>query len=301
MGRGKRLQTAASPRETAKSSAKIIQTSIDKNIGKLHREWNPSKPDGHNVFLESIAPQMAQGSRDSRALTSRLGFALEAITNDLAAERYPGHVQSLLVSSSLSEGEARKIHRENPVSLDNIGWKKTVIWSRYNQKAVSEAASELTRYAERISKIGQPGFRKKLLEKFQEIRSAPKATQPWKVEVDLACIHPDIGIVEIKSGGELDKTKAESETKNLLEAYLAYGDMDVPVCYATLYSNNGEKAMKGALPKYFSINNDLENQGGLLVGPAWWEKVLPPDTSFDNFLAQFKKHAAQYEIKPYSE
>lgn len=298
MGRGKRLQGASTPRVNPKQE---LYASIDKNIGKLHQEWNPSEPDGNNVFLESVAPMMAQSSRDSRALTSRLGFAMEAITNDMASLRYPGHVQSLLVSSSLSPREAKKIQKENTVSLDNIGWKKTVIWSKYNQKAVSEAANELTRYAERISKIGQPGFRKKLLEKFDEIRSAPKATKPWKVEVDLACVHPDVGIVEIKSGGELDKTKAESETKNLLEAYLAYGDMEIPVCYATLYSNNGEKSMKGALPKYFSLNNQLENQGGLLVGKDWWETILPEGMSYSDFLADFKKRAGRYEIKPYSE
>ena len=113
--------------------------------------------------------------------------------------------------------------------------------------------------------------------------------------MDLAVLSPEIGFAELESGGQLDSSNAIGQTRKLIQAGLAYGDPQMPLHFCTAYANKGEgRQIIGSLQSYFL--QDPDHRDGLLAGSRWWERILPPEVSFDDFLEEFHIVAEEYEI-----
>ena len=85
--------------------------------------------------------------------------------------------------------------------------------------------------------------------------------------------------MEIKAGGELDSTKGPGDIAKLLTV-CAVGSVTEGY-FATLYNKNGEgRRFTGTVTKYLA--DDM-----ILPGSVFWEKILPPNISFDKFLGLY--------------
>jgi len=283
-----------------KKKRRVVERITEKHLRKLKEDWVPASKKTHNVFMEAIAPELIQPSRDCRSLESKLGFALEHIINDLLREKYKNDTPRVLLSHSLTEEDKECLSKLDP----EVGSNKNIICSRYNEEAIYLAADRLVMFSKNTSKIGTEVFRKELIREMELIASQELSSRPWSVEVDATCLTKDIGIVEIKTGGNLDESKASGDVKKLIVKYLAYGDKDLPIYFATCYANNGKdkngeyKKISGSLKKHFEHNKSPGSMGGLLIGKHWWERILPPEISYEEFEKIFSKVAKKHEIKP---
>ena len=108
-------------------------------------------------------------------------------------------------------------------------------------------------------------------------------------------LSPEIGFAELESGGQLDTSNAVAQAGKLIKAGLAYGDPEMSLHFCTAYANNGQgRSILGSLRSYFL--QDPDHRDGLLTGANWWERVLPVELSFEEFLVEFRSVAKEYEI-----
>jgi hypothetical protein len=168
------------------------------------------------------------------------------------------------------------------------------VWTSANRDEVRNQAKNLVQHARNKHKIGTAGFRKAFRRAQEQVREAPKQ-EPWSLLVDAVVLNPMVGVVEIKTGGELDSTKGEVETERLIAAGLAYNDANLPLHFVLLYPNRGEgKTPKGSLPAYFASGAQTP---GLLVGETWWQRVLPRTVSLKEMLMLFAEVGKVYQFK----
>lgn len=107
-------------------------------IKQLHASWIPSQPTAHNYFLDSIASELKQGSQDSRRLTSRLGYALQSLSNDFAKRRYGDKAARVLYSKLTPSPSPSDCEVDSGESSNDV-----LIWTTANQRAVKNEAGEL--------------------------------------------------------------------------------------------------------------------------------------------------------------
>jgi len=297
------LQTARPGKENASARRKeqseknlqAVANVISANLAALHANWQPAKPNNHNIFLGMTAPELMSASQDSREATSRLGNTLEKISRDLAKLKYPTDLKNNLFSKSVSERQRALII----AAAKNKPYEETRVYTAFNKKEIAAAASRLTAYAKNEHKIGTKEFKAELVQEMNAIRSLPLGNS-WYCTVDLACTNSSIGLVELKSGGQLDTTKAAKETEALIYAHLAHGDAAMPFHFATLYANKGEKKnIEGSLRSYFQHDVKTNPSTQLLVGKIWWKRVLPYGIKYNDFIQLYAKSAKRYPLLPY--
>lgn len=120
-----------------------------------------------------------------------------------------------------------------------------------------------------------------------------KCDKNIKLPVDLAFYdeNNELNIFEIKAGGMLDSSKAKSDLAKLLGLYIATGNINTHVYFATIYNFNGEANHWNGSPARF-FEKDL-----LLIGKDFWNKILPPGVSFKNFVQIYNKCFTELGIK----
>jgi hypothetical protein len=143
-------------------------------------------------------------------------------------------------------------------------------------------------------RIGTDGFYERFESACAELNDTV-TQEVWNAQVDLLVLDPAIGFAELESGGQLDSSNVVGQPRKLVRAGLISGRLDLPLHFCCAYANAGEgRPIKGALPRYLVSGG--ADHGGLLVGSGWWERVLPEDVTFDEFLSIFHEVAADYEI-----
>ena len=257
-----------------------------KNLAGLHGKSRTN----HNIFLQKISPTIADTSGLTRSLTSRLGNSLHRIARGLAVLRYGseavppilGHVDSV---------SATKNERDDD----------TIIRCTWDEQETRQAATRLLREAGSRPdfKIGSSKFKKAYLETMDDL-SRTKSTEPWTLRVDLVVLDPMIGICELESGGELDTSNVKGQPEKLILAGLALGKPELPLHFSLAYANQGEgEPIRGGLPKYLTYQQEAsEHAGGLLIGEQWWNRVLPPDLDYEDFVQAFQSKVAELDVVP---
>jgi hypothetical protein len=248
--------------------------------------------ENHNAFLQAISPTLSLSSKLTRSLTSKLGRRLAAMARDLAELRYgAASVPPAVVSATVTEDLGAAAVRAGD----------TVIYSQLDVEAVASATSELFRFAGSglDRRIGTDAFRAEFRGRLARLLELPRAATPWFVQVDLYVRDPMVGLAELESGGELDTSNVMGQSQKLIRAGLALADPDTPLHFCLAYPNRGERApIRSSLSKYFTATATVTPSAGLLVGRAWWERVLPWGITHERFLALFAEMAQELEIVP---
>lgn len=240
---------------------------------------------GANPFKAALfSPEECRAQRMGRSVDSMLGNTLETLFHGAAELRYPGRCPSTVIGSGADAGCADLPRGSGSTYLD--GTPKPILWSRLDREEARRSAAAFCEeiYADKSMRIGTPAFATRLGELRASLRRVPLQKTPWSVILDFWCDAPGVGFGEIKSGGELDNTKAAIEVQELLVAALISPEQIVPRI-VVLYANRGEgNRIKGALPYYFERSH-------LLVGEQAWELVLPAGISGAEFLEIFTTEA----------
>jgi hypothetical protein len=222
----------------------------------------------------------------TRRLTSRMGRKLARMARNVAELRFGED----LLPAHLPSPHLQDAHNAVPHSTDD-----TFVYTDFDVALTTSLTLELIDKAGRGAKIGSDDFRSEYAAAIERLVGADRASEPWAVQVDLAVLHPSVGFAELESGGMLDSSNAIGQSRKLVRAGLAYGDEALSLHFCTAYANDGEgRPIKGSLRKYFLQEPD--HRDGLLVGSTWWERILPPPVTFDDFLEIFHEVAVEYEI-----
>jgi hypothetical protein len=266
-------------------SEEPVRTAVERELSALAHLWETKSQEDHNIFLESISPFLAKASGPTRSLTSQLGHKLAGLARALAEMRYgPDRVPRVLREGSKTG------------SGQNRSGNDTYILTTRPRSEVHRAATDLIQFARNQAKIGTDRFRAEYQRELERLQSLPGEGES-ELPVDLLVLDSNVGFAELESGGNLDSSNVQAQPAKLVQAGLALGDPDIPLHFCCAYANRGEgNPIGGALPSYFEQNpNHID---GLLVGSQWWERVLPKDVTFDDFLRIFQEVAKDYEIGP---
>lgn len=100
-----------------------------------------------------------------------------------------------------------------------------------------------------------------------------------------------LNLIEIKAGGELDSSNGPKNIEKLLKIYVAANDSNAKVYFATLYDKSGvyttgrrkgeRKIWTGSAKKF------LKYPDMFLIEKQFWEKILPPEISFEEFNERY--------------
>lgn len=123
--------------------------------------------------------------------------------------------------------------------------------------------------------VTQESIREKLFPLAEKYQTTSIYTKP----VDLAFFDGERwNIMELKAGGDLDSSNAPSNVEKLLTIYVDMGIKDCNAYFATLYNKDGEgNTWTGAVKKHLNYSSMI------LIGAAFWNKILPDNISFDDF------------------
>lgn len=255
------------------------------NLQNLHIKL--AREVDHNPFLRAISFDISIKSKLSRSLTAKLGNTLALVARDLAKIRYgQNNVPSVIAKASLD-----KKNIENTAHHQD-----TLIATDTPKDDLLSASNSLIRYAGSEAKIGSKKFRQQYMKTIEELNRLPRI-DIWFTQVDLYIDNNDLGFCELESGGELDSANVTAQPAKLIRAGLALGEPEKRLFFCLAYANKGEgNSIKGGLPKYFEYESEAETREGLVVGSAWWHKVLPKNISYENFLQIFSRVAKDLNI-----
>jgi hypothetical protein len=172
-----------------------------------------------------------------------------------------------------------------------------LIYTTLNEELARTLTSELiaTAGSSRGLAIGTDDFRDQYEAACRRLAAAGRSRDVWRAQVDLAVLDKRIGFAELESGGQLDTSNAIGQSRKLVLAGLAYGKPELPLHFCCAYANAGEdRPLLGSLGRYLARGTGVRD--GLLVGSQWWERLLPSDVTFDDFLRVFHEVASKYAI-----
>ena len=98
-------------------------------------------------------------------------------------------------------------------------------------------------------------------------------------------------IMEIKAGGALDSSNAPSNAEKLLLLYTALQEKNCRCYFATLYNKDGEGYHWNS-----GVKAHLSYPEMFLIGRQFWERILPQEISFRNFVKIYKQALTQIDL-----
>ena len=264
----------------------LIEASIQAELSAMHADWErASVSPSHDPFLAALAPDLALASRQTRQLTSRIGVRMARIARHLAVQRYGKELVPNLILGPGVEAHGLEADPDD-----------TIVLTRVPKRQAEEAASRLVQKAKQ-KRIGSPAFAQAFARESVRLHALKRQETPWRSKTDLVVLAPGIGFCELKTGGALDSSNAPRQIHKMVKAALVSGNPEAELHLACAYANQGEgNPIKGELPKYL-LTSEQPGKGGLLVGREWWERVLPPEVSYWQFMEIFAQVAARYPLR----
>lgn len=133
---------------------------------------------------------------------------------------------------------------------------------------------------------------KSMLEKLRPLSEKYKTNKIFVKPVDLAFYDGENwNVMELKAGGDLDSSNAPSNVEKLLTIYVDMGIDNCQAFFATLYNKNGEGCTwTGAVKKH------LHYPSMFLIGSNFWNKILPQDISFNDFIIIYREALQEIDL-----
>ena len=218
---------------------------------------------------------------------SKSGFAIEACAKRVARLRYgEANVPTIVNPRGLAHGlDGRRIAGQvvvTDVDTHNGDLRGEISAFRANHEARGSGRDRVE------SGVTQDSIRRCLLPLAAKYRCGTIQTKP----VDLAFFDGrEWNVMELKAGGDLDSSNAPSNVEKLLTIYVDMGIADCKAYFATLYNKDGEgNTWKGAVKKHLAYPEMF------LIGKDLWEKILPEDISFQQFVGIYKQALEEIRV-----
>ncbi len=234
----------------------------------------------NNFLLSQMDSQITANMVFVSSFESKSGFAIETCAKRIARLRFGNeNVPTIVNPRGLKHNiDLNTVSNQivvTDVDTHNGQLRGQIATFRANNEARGRGNNRIE------SKVTQETIQQYLLPLSVEY----KTSQTYSKPVDLAFYDgKDWNICELKAGGDLDSSNAPSNVEKLLTIYV---DMGIPNCkayFATLYNKDGEgNVWKGAVKKH------LHYPSMFLIGSQFWNKILPDEVSFNDFMLIYKE------------
>lgn len=227
----------------------------------------------NNFLLSQMDEQITASMVFVSSFESKSGFAIETCAKRIARlkfgeENVPAIVNPRGLKHNISAPASGQIVVTN-VDTHSGDLRGEIAAFRANNEARGKGKTR------QESGVTQEAIREKLFPLAEKYRTSSIYTKP----VDLAFFDGERwNIMELKAGGDLDSSNAPSNVEKLLTIYVDMGIKDCNTYFATLYNKDGEgNTWTGAVKKHLNYSSMI------LIGAAFWNKILPYGVSFDDF------------------
>ena len=227
----------------------------------------------NNFLLSQMDEQITASMVFVSSFESKSGFAIETCAKRIARlkfgeENVPAIVNPRGLKHNISAPASGQIVVTD-VDTHSGDLRGEIAAFRANNEARGKGKTR------QESSVTQESIREKLFPLAEKYRTTSIYTKP----VDLAFFDGERwNIMELKAGGDLDSSNAPSNVEKLLTIYVDMGIKDCNTYFATLYNKDGEgNTWTGAVKKHLNYSSMI------LIGAAFWNKILPYGVSFDDF------------------
>lgn len=266
----------------------VILEEFSKLINLIEKDFkNNYNRKVNNFLLSQMDEQITASMVFVSSFESKSGFAIEACAKSIARLRFgeenvpaivnPHNIYHKIDSSSIN----------GQVVLTNVDSNNGDLRGKISAYRANNMASGLGK--NRIeSKVTQDNIKKDLLPLATEFNTTAIHTKP----VDLAFFDgQNWNICELKAGGDLDSSNAPSNVEKLLNIYIDMNTENCNAYFATLYNKDGEgNTWKGAVKKH------LHYPSMFLIGGDFWNKILPKEITFDDFVNIYSEALAEIDL-----
>lgn len=241
----------------------------------------------NNFLLSQMDSRITASMVFVSSFESKSGFAIENCAKRIARLRFgEENVPTIVNPRNLS-------HNINPntvsgqIVVTDVATHNGDLRGRISAFRANNVASGAGRT--RIeSRVTQESIRANLL----PLSTTYKTNEIYTKPVDLAFFDGENwNVLELKAGGDLDSSNAPSNVEKLLTIYVDMGVENCKAYFATLYNKDGEgNTWKGSVKKHMSYPEMF------LIGKNFWEKILPNNISFDDFVGVYKSALEEIDL-----
>jgi len=234
----------------------------------------------NNFLLSQMDSQITANMVFVSSFESKSGFAIETCAKRIARLRFwnenvPTIVNPRGLKHNIDLNSVSNQIVVTDVDTHNGQLRGKIATFRANNEARGRGNNRIE------SKVTQETIKQYLL----PLSAQYKTSQIYSKPVDLAFYDgKDWNICELKAGGDLDSSNAPSNVEKLLTIYVDMGISNCKAYFATLYNKDGEgNVWKGAVKKH------LHYPSMFLIGSQFWNKILPDEVSFNDFMLIYKE------------
>lgn len=259
----------------------IVYEEFSKLISLIEKDFADNyKRKVNNFLLSQMDENITASMVFVSSFESKSGFAIENCAKRIARlkfgeENVPAIVNPRNLPHSFDETKITGQIVVTDVDTHNGNLRGEISAFRANNEARGRGASRIE------SGVTQDSIKENLLPLSEKYRTDSIYSKP----VDLAFFDgKDWNIMELKAGGDLDSSNAPSNVEKLLTIYVDMGIEKCKAYFATLYNKDGEgNTWKGAVKKHLAYPEMF------LIGKNLWNKILPEDISFEEFVDIYKE------------
>ena len=241
----------------------------------------------YNFLLSQLDEEMTANMVFVSSFESKSGFAIEACAKRIARLRFgdenvPTIVNPHGIQHNISEHSITGQIIVTNINTDDGNLRGQISAFRATNVASGAGKNRLE------SGVNQNSIRGNLLPLAERYRTNTVHRKP----VDLAFFDgQNWNILELKAGGDLDSSNAPSNVEKLLTIYVGLNVPNAKAYFATLYNKDGEgNNWSGAVKKHLAYPEMF------LIGKKFWEKILPPGISFEDFEEIYKEALEEIDL-----
>ena len=266
---------------------KIVVEEFSKLTNTIESDFKSNYRRKVNNFLlsqmdENITASMVFVS----SFESKSGFAIETCAKRIARLKFgEENVPAIVNPRNLEHNIPTPVNGQiivTDVDTHNGNLRGKISAFRANNVASGRGKNRLE------SGVTQKSIKENLLPLATEFKTIAIYTKP----VDLAFFDGENwNVLELKAGGDLDRSNAPSNVEKLLTIYVDMGIENCKAYFGTLYNKDGEgNTWKGAVKKHMAFPEMF------LIGKTFWTKILPDGISFEDFEQIYKEALEEIDL-----
>lgn len=241
----------------------------------------------YNFLLSQLDEEMTANMVFVSSFESKSGFAIEACAKRIARLRFGEENVPTIVNPHGIQHNINENSISGQIIVTNVNTDDGNLRGQISAFRATNTASGAGRNR-RESGVNQNSIKQNLLPLAERYTSDTVHRKP----VDLAFFDgQDWNVLELKAGGDLDSSNAPSNVEKLLTIYVGLNVPNSKIYFATLYNKDGEgNNWSGAVKKHLAYPEMF------LIGKRFWEKILPPGISFEDFEEIYKEALEEIDL-----
>ena len=241
----------------------------------------------YNFLLSQLDEEMTANMVFVSSFESKSGFAIEACAKRIARLRFGDENVPIIVNPHGIQHNINENSITGQIIVTNVNTDDGNLRGQISAFRATNTASGAGRNRCESS-VNQNSIKENLLPLAERYMSETVHKKP----VDLAFFDgQDWNILELKAGGDLDSSNAPSNVEKLLTIYVGLNIPNAKAYFATLYNKDGEgNNWSGAVKKHLAYPEMF------LIGKKFWDKILPPGISFEDFEEIYKEALEEIDL-----